>query len=136
MKRRTDRAIAIAAVTAVAVVPTAIVMAVQVGGGSEGDRGSSPASAAMAQGDPADPNGTATGVVTPGASAAPGAGRAHRARAPVPGRLAGPREAPSPTCPRRRRSRGRNLHAFTRKTDVKVTIGSDGDYKHATETAL
>jgi hypothetical protein len=34
VKRRTDRAIAIAAVTAVAVVPTAILMVVKVGGDS------------------------------------------------------------------------------------------------------
>lgn len=135
MKRRTDRAIAIAAVTAVAVVPTAIVMAVQVGGGSEGDHGSSPASAAMAQGDPADPNGTATGVVTPGASAGPGAGQGAPgagAGSGAPGRPAGGAFANLPTAPPQP---GPNLHAFTRKTEVKVTIGSDGDYKHATETA-
>ncbi|XRQ06219.1 hypothetical protein ACN3XK_58315 [Actinomadura welshii] len=134
MKRRTDRAIAISAVTAVAVVPTAIVMVVQVGGGSAGDGGSAPASAAMADRNAANPNGTATGVVTPGATA-PGAGSGPAGgggAAGGPGTPAGGAFANLPTAPPQP---GPSLHAFTRTTDVKVTIGSDGDYKHATETA-
>ena len=139
MKRRTDRAIAISAVTAVAVVPTTVLMVVKVGGGSTED-GSAPASAAMAQQDPANPNGTATGIVTPGAPAAPGAGGGPGG----PGGTAGGSGAPGtraaggsgleglPTAPPQP---GPSLNAFTRKTDVKVTLGSDGDYRHATETA-
>ncbi|TDC57248.1 hypothetical protein E1281_05590 [Actinomadura sp. KC345] len=137
MKRRTDRAIAISAVTAVAVVPTAVLMVVKVGGGSTED-GSVPASAAMAQQDPANPNGTATGIVTPGATTAPGAGgggtggTADGSGAPGNRAAGGSGLESLPTAPPRP---GPSLHAFTRKTDVKVTLGSDGDYRHATETA-
>ncbi|TDE33750.1 hypothetical protein [Actinomadura sp. 6K520] len=134
MKRRTDRAIAISAVTAVAVVPTAIVMVVQVGGDSAGDGGASPASAAMSRQDPANPNGTATGLVTPGAPAAPGSGGpAGPGNTPgAPGTPRGGAFANLPTAPPQP---GPSLNAFTRKTEVKVSIGSNGDYKHAAETA-
>ncbi|TDC63197.1 hypothetical protein E1200_23100 [Actinomadura sp. GC306] len=133
MKRRTDRAIAISAVTAVAVVPTAIVMVVQVGGDSGRDGGASPASAAMSQQDPANPNGTATGLVTPGAAAPQGSGPAGPNGAPgAPGTPGGGAFANLPTAPPQP---GPSLNAFTRKTDVKVSIGDGGDYKHATETA-
>lgn len=134
VKRRTDRAIAISAVTAVAVVPTAIMMVVKVGGGSAEDGGSMPASAAMAQQDPANPNGTATGLVTPGATTAPGAGSGAGAGngSGAPGTPARGGVSGLPTAPPQP---GPSLHAFTRKTDMKVTVGSNGDYQHATETA-
>ncbi|TDC96054.1 hypothetical protein [Actinomadura sp. 7K507] len=137
MKRRTDRAIAISVVTAVAVVPTAVLMVVKVGGGSTED-GSVPASAAMAQQDPANPNGTATGIVTPGASAAPGTGNGSGGPggagdgSGAPGTPSGSGLEGLPTAPPQP---GPSLHAFTRKTDVKVTLGSGDDYRHATETA-
>ncbi|MGP4024619.1 hypothetical protein [Actinomadura sp. 3N407] len=134
MKRRTDRAIAISVVTAVAVVPTAIMMVVKVGGGSAEDGGSVPASAAMAQQDPANPNGTATGLVSPGTTAAPGAGSGAGAGSGsgAPGSPARGGVSGLPTAPPQP---GPSLHAFTRKTNMKVSVGSNGDYQHATETA-
>ncbi|GAA0549013.1 hypothetical protein GCM10009546_08750 [Actinomadura livida] len=108
-------------------------MAVQVGGNSAGDGGASPASAAMSRQDPANPNGTATGLVTPGAPAAPGSNPAGTGNAPgTPGTPGGGAFANLPTAPPQP---GPSLHAFTRKTEVKVSIGANGDYKHAAETA-
>ncbi|GAA1888205.1 hypothetical protein [Actinomadura bangladeshensis] len=129
MKRRTDRAIAIAAVTAVAVVPTAILMVVKVGGDSAKDAGSMPPAAAMAQQDRTGANGAAAGTVAP--SAAPGA---PGGATPVPGAPAGgnPGAHGLPTAPPQP---GPNLHSFTRRTEMKVTLGSNGDYQHAVETA-
>ncbi|MES9539034.1 hypothetical protein AB0C21_32850 [Spirillospora sp. NPDC049024] len=133
MKRRTDRAIAISAVTAVAVVPTAILMVVKTGGDSPKDAGALPPSAAMAQRDPANPNGAASATVTPGATpGAPGAGNGAGARPGTPGSGNGGAAHGLPTAPPQP---GPSLHSFTRKTDMKVTVGPDGDYQHATETA-
>ncbi|TDD85375.1 hypothetical protein E1293_11345 [Actinomadura darangshiensis] len=132
MKRRTDRAIAISAVTAVAVVPTAILMVVKVGGGSPKGEDALPPAAAMAQQDPANPNGTASGTVTPGASGAPGKGPGAGARPGTPGSANQAAAHGLPTAPPQP---GPSLHAFTRKTDMKVTVGTDGDYKQASETA-
>lgn len=132
MKRRTDRAIAISAVTAVAVVPTAILMVVKVGGDSPKDGGALPPAAAMAQQDPANPNGSASGAVTPGASGAPGSGTGAGARPGTPGSGGGGAAHGLPTAPPQP---GPSLHSFTRKTDMKVTAGSNGDYRHASETA-
>ncbi|MDL4820894.1 hypothetical protein [Actinomadura opuntiae] len=132
MKRRTDRIIAVSAVTAVAVVPTAIVMAVKTGVMSSSDSGALPPSAQMAQADPANPNSATSGAVTPSASAAPGAGTGADAGAGMPGARpagsGGPAANPSP-------KPGPELRSFVRKTDVKVTIGTGGDYKQASETA-
>ncbi|NVI89616.1 hypothetical protein [Actinomadura sp. BRA 177] len=132
MKRRTDRAIAISAVTAVAVVPTAILMVVKVGGDSQKDAGSMPPAAAMAQQDQTNPNGAASGTVTPGASAAPAPGTGNAPGAGAPGTGNGGGAHGLPTAPPQP---GPSLHAFTRKTDMKVTIGANGDYQHAVETA-
>ncbi|WP_412516147.1 hypothetical protein K8Z49_34070 [Actinomadura madurae] len=132
MKRRTDRAIAISAVTAVAVVPTAILMVVKVGGDGPKDGGAPPPAANMAQRDPANPNGSASGTVTPGAPGAPGSGTGAGARPGTPGSGGGGAAHGLPTAPPQP---GPSLHSFTRKTDMKVTVGSDGDYRHATETA-
>ncbi|WP_433227805.1 hypothetical protein [Actinomadura formosensis] len=132
MKRRTDRAIAISAVTAVAVVPTVILMVVKVGGDSAKDAGSMPPAAAMAQRDRTNPNGTASGTVSPGASAAPGASPGNGPGSGAPGTGNGGGAHGLPTAPPQP---GPSLHSFTRKTDMKVTIGSGGDYQHATETA-
>ncbi|MFA1549197.1 hypothetical protein [Actinomadura chokoriensis] len=130
MKRRTDRAIAISAVTAVAVVPTAILMVVKVGGGSAKDAGSLPPAAAMAQQDRTNPNGSAAGAVTPGGPATPGAGKTPGSGAPGTGNGGGAHGLPTaPPQP------GPSLHSFTRKTDMKVAIGQDGDFEHAVETA-
>ena len=130
MKRRTDRAIAISAVTAVAVVPTAILMVVKVGGGSAKDAGSMPPAAAMAQQDRTNPNGTATGTVTPGTSAAPGPGNGGT---PAPGAPGNPGAAHGlPTAPPQP---GPSLNSFTRRTEMKVTLGENGDYQHAVENA-
>ncbi|WP_433474722.1 hypothetical protein ACQPZP_39420 [Spirillospora sp. CA-142024] len=132
MKRRTDRAIAISAVTAVAVVPTAILMVVKVGGDGPKDTGALPPAAAMAQQDPANPNGSASGTVSPGASGAPGSGTGAGARPGAPGPGGGPAAHGLPTAPPQP---GPSLHSFTRRTEMKVTVGSAGDYEHATETA-
>lgn len=131
MKRRTDRIIAVSAVTAVAVVPTAILMVVKVGGDSPDGPGTMPA-AAMARQDPAGPNGTASGTVSPGASAAPGSGAGAGSGSGAPGTPGGAGAGSLPTAPPQP---GPDLHSFTRKTDIKVTVGSDGDYRQATETA-
>ncbi|WP_301173944.1 hypothetical protein [Actinomadura geliboluensis] len=131
MKRRTDRAIAISAVVAVAVVPTAVLMVVKVGGDSAKDAGSMPPAAVMAQQDQTNPNGAASGTVSPGATA-PGTspGRPAGPGAPAAGNGAVPHGLPTaPPQP------GPSLHAFTRKTEMKVKIGEGGDYKHAVETA-
>ncbi|MEV4005093.1 hypothetical protein [Actinomadura sp. NPDC049753] len=132
MKRRTDRAIAISAVTAVAVVPTAILMVVKIGGDSPKDAGVLPPSAAMAQRDPANPNGAASATVSPGTPGAPGAapGASARPGTRTPG--GGGAAHNLPTAPPQP---GPSLHSFTRRTDLKVTVGSDGDYQRATETA-
>jgi hypothetical protein len=132
VKRRTDRAIAISAVTAVAVVPTAILMVVKVGGDDPKDAGALPPSAAMAQQDPANPNGSASGTVSPGASGAPGSGTGAGGRPGAPGSGGGAAAHGLPTAPPQP---GPSLHSFTRKTDMKVTVGSGGDYQHASETA-
>lgn len=132
VKRRTDRAIAISAVTAVAVVPTAILMVVKIGGDSPKDAGVLPPSAAMAQRDPANPNGAASATVSPGTPGAPGAapGASARPGTRTPGNGGAAHNLPTaPPQP------GPSLHSFTRKTDLKVTVGSDGDYQHAVETA-
>ncbi|MFA1543821.1 hypothetical protein [Actinomadura monticuli] len=131
MKRRTDRAIAISAVAAVAVVPTAILMVVKVGGDSGKDAGAMPPAAAMAQQDGTNPNGSTAGTVTPGASPAPGA-RNPGAPGAGPGAGNGGGAHGLPTAPPQP---GPSLHSFTRKTDMKVTIGANGDYQHAVETA-
>lgn len=129
MKRRTDRAIAIAAVTAVAVVPTAILMVVKVGGDSAKEAGSMPPAAAMAQQDRTGSNGAAAGTVAP--SAAPGApgGATPGPGAPAPGNGAAHGLPTAPPQP------GPSLHSFVRKTEMKVTLGANGDYQHAVETA-
>jgi hypothetical protein len=132
VKRRTDRAIAISAVTAVAVVPTAILMVVKVGGDSQKDAGSMPPAAAMAQQDRTNPNGSASGTVTPGTSAAPAPGTGTAPGAGAPGTGNGGGAHGLPTAPPQP---GPSLHSFTRKTDMKVTIGANGDYQHAVETA-
>ncbi|MFB4305663.1 hypothetical protein [Actinomadura sp. GTD37] len=129
MKRRTDRAIAISAVTAVAVVPTAILMVVKIGDGSAKDAGSMPPAAAMAQQDRTNPNGAAPGQVTPGASTAPSPGSG---KTPAPGAPGNGGAHGLPTAPPQP---GPSLHSFTRKTDMKVSIGANGDYRHAAETA-
>ncbi|QKW39348.1 hypothetical protein HUT06_39345 [Actinomadura sp. NAK00032] len=132
MKRRTDRAIAISAVVAVAVVPTAVLMVVKVGGDSAKDAGSMPPAAVMARQDQTNPNGAASGTVSPGATAPPktGAGRSPAPGAPASGNGAVPHGLPTaPPQP------GPSLHSFTRKTEMKVALGEGGDYKHAVETA-
>ncbi|MER7543578.1 hypothetical protein ABTW95_11325 [Spirillospora sp. NPDC127506] len=131
MKRRTDRAIAISAVAAVAVVPTAILMVVKVGGDSAKDAGDMPPAAAMAQQDGANPNGSTAGTVTPGAPAAPGGPAGATPGPGAPGAGTGGAHG-LPTAPPQP---GPSLHSFTRKTDMKVTIGANGDYQHAVETA-
>ncbi|NDU75654.1 hypothetical protein GWI34_23955 [Actinomadura sp. DSM 109109] len=132
MKRRTDRAIAISAVTAVAVVPTAILMVVQTGGDAPKDAAALPPSAAMAQRDPANPDGAAAATLSPSAPGSPGSApdASVRPGRPAPGDGGAARRLPTaPPQP------GPSLHSFTRRTDMKVTVGSDGDYRHATETA-
>ncbi|MEU8340462.1 hypothetical protein AB0C74_02095 [Spirillospora sp. NPDC048832] len=130
MKRRTDRAIAISAVVAVAVVPTAVLMVVKVGGESAKDAGSMPPAAVMAQQNETNPNGAAAGTVSPGASApSTGQGKTRGPGAPAAGNGAVPHGLPTaPPQP------GPSLHSFTRKTEMKVALG-EGDYKHAVETA-
>ncbi|HEU5031392.1 MAG TPA: hypothetical protein VFV01_41205 [Spirillospora sp.] len=132
MKRRTDRIIAVSAVTAVAVVPTAILMAVKTGVIASKDSGDLPPSAQMAQADPADPNNATSGAVTPSASGAPGTGTGGGAGAGTPGGrttgTGGTAANPSP-------KPGPELKSFVRKTSVKVTFGTGGDYKQASETA-
>lgn len=130
MKRRTDRIIAVSAVTAVAVVPTAILMAVKTGVMSSKDSGALPPSAQMAQADPADPNNAASGAVAPSASGAPGTGGGAGAGAPG-GRTAGPGGTAANPSPKP----GPELRSFVRKTSVRLTIGTGGDYKQASETA-
>ncbi|MWA05790.1 hypothetical protein F8568_036635 [Actinomadura sp. LD22] len=134
MKRRTDRIIAVSAVTAVAVVPTAILMAVKTGVMASKDSGDLPPSAQLAQADPANPNSAASGAVTPSASGVPGSGTGTGggAGAGTPGAPAagtgGTAANPSP-------KPGPELKSFVRKTSVKVTFGTGGDYKVANETA-
>ncbi|GGQ33424.1 hypothetical protein BKA00_004842 [Actinomadura coerulea] len=132
MKRRTDRAIAISAVAAVAIVPTAILMVVKTGGDSPTDAAALPPSAAMAQRDPANPNGAASATVTPGTPGAPGAAPGASARPGARTPASGGAAHGLPTAPPQP---GPSLHSFTRKTDLKVTVGSGGDYQQATETA-
>ena len=132
VKRRTDRAIAISAVTAVAVVPTAILMVVKIGGDSPKDAGALPPSAAMAQRDPANPNGAAAATVSPGTPGAPGSAPGASAR---PGTRAPGNGGAAHGLPTAPPQPGPSLHSFTRKTDMKVTVGPNGDYQHATETA-
>ncbi|MFB4301605.1 hypothetical protein [Actinomadura sp. NTSP31] len=132
MKRRTDRIIAVSAVAAVAVVPTAILMAVKTGVMSQTDSGALPPSAQMAQADPANPNSATAGAVTPSASAVPGSGTGAGAGAGTPGAgTAGPGGTAANPSPKP----GPELRSFVRKTDVKVAIGTGGDYKQASETA-
>ncbi|MEU9023417.1 hypothetical protein [Actinomadura sp. NPDC048394] len=133
MKRRTDRIIAVSAVTAVAVVPTAILMAVKTGVIASKDSGDLPPSAQMAQADPANPNSATSGAVTPSASGAPGSGTGTGgAGAGTPGGrttgTGGTAANPSP-------KPGPELKSFVRKTSVMVSYGKSGDYKQATETA-
>lgn len=140
VKRRTDRIIAASAVAAVAVVPTAVLMVVKTGVMSPKDSGDLPPSAQMAQRDPANPNSAASGAVSPSGSAAPGSGTGAGAGAAsgsgagagTPGSPAtgsgGTSSNPSP-------KPGPELKSFVRKTDVKVTYGTGGDYKQASETA-
>lgn len=132
MKRRTDRAIAIAAVTAVAVVPTAVLMVVKVGGDSAKGAGSMPPAAAMAQQDRTNPNGSAPGVVTPGSSAAPNTGNGASPGPGAPGTGNGGAAHGLPTAPPQP---GPSLHSFSRKTEMKVALGQNGDYQHAVENA-
>jgi hypothetical protein len=133
VKRRTDRIIAVSAVTAVAVVPTAILMAVKTGVMSSKDSGALPPSAQMAQADPANPNNATSGAVAPSASGAPGSGTGTGGGAGAPGgRTAGPGGAAANPSPKP----GPELRSFVRKTSVKLTIGTGGDYKQASETAM
>ncbi|QKG24809.1 hypothetical protein [Actinomadura verrucosospora] len=132
MKRRTDRIIAVSAVTAVAVVPTAILMAVKTGVMSSNDSGDTLPSAQLAQADPANPNSAASGAVTPSASGAPGPGTGTGGGTGAPGgRTGGPGGTAANPSPKP----GPELRSFVRKTSVKVTFGTGGDYKQASETA-
>jgi hypothetical protein len=133
VKRRTDRIIAVSAVTAVAVVPTAILMAVKTGVMASKDSGDLPPSAQMAQADPANPNSAATGAVTPSASGVPGSGTGTGggAGAGTPGGTAGTGGTAANPSPKP----GPELKSFVRRTSVKVTFGTGGDYKQASETA-
>ncbi|MBO2451337.1 hypothetical protein J4573_29885 [Actinomadura barringtoniae] len=125
MDRRTDRAIAISAITAVVVVPTAILVAVKTGAASPKPAGEVPSAAAAAQGDALKPVGKSP-TPTPTASGAgtkPNGGPGHPT--PPPGKR-GPRKPP-PGAPK--------LKSFVRVTDVKLSGNPNGDYQHLTETA-
>ncbi|MBO2460130.1 hypothetical protein [Actinomadura violacea] len=134
MKRRTDRIIAVSAVTAVAVVPTAILMAVKTGVMSSNDSGDTLPSAQLAQADPANPNSAASGAVTPSASGAPGSGTGTGGGAGT-GTPGGRTGGPGGTAANPSPKPGPELRSFVRKTSVKVTFGTAGDYKQASETA-
>ncbi|QFG23864.1 hypothetical protein [Actinomadura sp. WMMB 499] len=146
MKRRTDRIIAISALGAVAVVPTAVLAVVKTGGGSGPEAGTMPPAAAMADREAAG-EGPGAGTLTPSGGAVPGAGTGGG-----PGTAAGSGAGPSGTgsgaggtgggsaaakavLPDEQPKPSPDLRAFVRKTDVKLALGTAGDYTHATETA-
>ncbi|MBE1531584.1 hypothetical protein [Actinomadura algeriensis] len=149
MKRRTDRIIAISALGAVAVVPTVVLAAVKTGGGSGPDAGTMPPAAAMADREAAG-EGPGTGTLSPSGGAVPGTGSGSGA-APGSGGGAGASggaatggtngtggggsEAAKAVLPDEQPKPSPDLRAFVRKTDVKLTFGTGGDYTHATETA-
>lgn len=86
----------------------------------------------MAQRDPANPNGAAAATVSPGTPGAPGSAPGASAR---PGTRAPGNGGAAHGLPTAPPQPGPSLHSFTRKTDLKVTVGPNGDYQHATETA-
>src|SRR5689334_3210157 len=106
-------------------------MAVKTGVMSSKDSGALPPSAQMAQADPANPNNATSGAVAPSASGAPGSGTGTGGAGAPGGRTAGPGGAAANPSPKP----GPELRSFVRRTSVKLTIGTGGDYKQASETA-
>jgi hypothetical protein len=122
--RRTDRAIAISAITAVVVVPTAILVAVKTGVASPKPAGEVPSAAAAAQGDALKAVSKSPTPTASGAGARPTGGPGQRTTPPGKPR---PRQKPPAGAPK--------LRSFVRVTDVKLAGNPNGDYQHLTETA-
>ncbi|MEV5825716.1 hypothetical protein AB0L25_09065 [Spirillospora sp. NPDC052242] len=145
MKRRTDRIIAISALGAVAVVPTVVLAVVKTGGGPGPDAGAMPPAAAMADREAAG-EGPGTGTLTPSGGAVPGTGTGSGAGAGAgsgagasggagTAAAGGGSEAAKAVLPDEQPKPSPDLRAFVRKTDVRLTFGTGGDYTHAAETA-
>ncbi|MFV2209506.1 hypothetical protein ACFHW2_04685 [Actinomadura sp. LOL_016] len=147
MKRRTDRIIAISALGAVAVVPTVVLAVVKTGGGSGPEAGTMPPAAAMADREAAG-EGPGSGTLSPSGCAVPGAGTGAGAGAAAgsgagagasggagAGRTGGGSEAAKAVLPDEEPKPSPDLRAFVRKTEVKLNLGTGGDYTHAAETA-
>jgi len=121
--RRTDRAIAISAITAVVVVPTAILVAVKTGAASPKPAGEVPSAAAAAQGDAVKPVSKSPTPTPSVAGAKPSGGPGH------------PTQPPGKRGPRKPPAGAPKIRSFVRVTDVKLSGNPNGDYQHLTETA-
>ncbi|MFF5258939.1 hypothetical protein ACFY4C_08320 [Actinomadura viridis] len=134
MDRRTDRAIAIGAITAVAVVPTAILVAVKTGAAAPKEPGAMPPAAAAAQRDPAGAEkrspSASPAPTSPAGSASPAGGRGTTA----PERKAGTGGTDG-AAPGRPSAEAPKVTSFVRRTDVRLSGAPNGDYEHQKETA-
>ncbi|GAA3964853.1 hypothetical protein GCM10023085_54220 [Actinomadura viridis] len=135
MDRRTDRAIAIGAITAVAVVPTAILVAVKTGAAAPKEPGAMPPAAAAAQRDPAGTEKRSPSASPAPASSAGSASPAGGRGGTAPGRKAGTGGKDGTAAPGEPPAEAPKVTSFVRRTDVRLSGASNGDYEHQKETA-
>lgn len=142
MNRRTDRAIAISAISAVVLVPTAILAVMKTGGSSPKDPGEMPPAAVAAQNDPTRIGNGGHAPKTPAGpsnplpgSGAPGGGTGGTGGGGAGGGGKGGGSGSGGGSSKPSGGGAPALTSFTRVTDVRLSGAANGDYEHQRETA-